>query len=205
MDFTALVQSQHDYFRTGATRPAAFREAALRKLRDAVLRNQRELEAAMAQDFRKPAAEVYMTETGMVLAEIRCHLRHLRAWAADKPVPAPLSQFPSRSFLSPEPYGSVLILAPWNYPIQLCLTPLVGAISAGNCAVVKPSAYTPATSRVLARLLSETFDPRSWPRSRADGRRTRRCSTSRSTTSSSRAPRPWAGSSWKRPRSASRP
>ena len=68
MDFTALVQSQHDYFRTGATRPAAFRETALRKLRDAVLRNQRELEAAMAQDFRKPAAEVYMTETGMVLA-----------------------------------------------------------------------------------------------------------------------------------------
>ena len=98
-------------------------------------------------------------QSPMVLAEIRCHLRHLRAWAADKPVPAPLSQFPSRSFLSPEPYGSVLILAPWNYPIQLCLTPLVGAISAGNCAVVKPSAYTPATSRVLARLLSETFDP----------------------------------------------
>jgi len=98
MDFTALVQSQHDYFRTGATRPAAFRETALRKLRDAVLRNQRELEAAMAQDFRKPAAEVYMTETGMVLAEIRCHLRHLRAWAADKPVPARSPSSPRAAF-----------------------------------------------------------------------------------------------------------
>lgn len=159
MDFTALVQSQHDYFLTGATRPVSFREAALRKLRTAILDNRQALELAMEQDFHKPAAEVYMTEIGMVLSEIRCHLRGLPVWAAEKPVPTPLSQFPARSFLSPEPYGSVLILAPWNYPIQLCLTPLVGAISAGNCAVVKPSAYTPATSRAIARLLSETFDP----------------------------------------------
>lgn len=79
----------------------------------------------------------------MVLDEIRFHLKHLRAWMRETRVPTPLAQFPSRSFCAPEPYGVCLILAPWNYPIQLCLEPLIGAISGGNCAVVKPSAYAP--------------------------------------------------------------
>ena len=125
----------------------------------AVQANERALAEAMAADFRKAPMEVYMTETGMVLDEIRFHLKHLRAWMRETRVPTPLAQFPSRSFRSPEPYGVCLILAPWNYPIQLCLEPLIGAISGGNCAVVKPSAYAPATSRALAKLLGETFDP----------------------------------------------
>ena len=95
----------------------------------------------------------------MVLDEIRFHLKHLRAWMRETRVPTPLAQFPSRSFRAPEPYGVCLILSRWNYPIQLCLEPLIGAISGGNCVVVKPSAYAPATSRALAKLLGETFDP----------------------------------------------
>lgn len=154
-----LVQAQRTYFETGATRSADFRLAALKKLQAAVQANERALAEAMAADFRKAPMEVYMTETGMVLDEIRFHLKHLRAWMRETRVPTPLAQFPSRSFRSPEPYGVCLILAPWNYPIQLCLEPLIGAISGGNCVVVKPSAYAPATSRALAKLLGETFEP----------------------------------------------
>ena len=154
-----LVQAQRTYFETGATRSADVRLAALKKLQAAVQANERALAEAMAADFRKAPMEVYMTETGMVLDEIRFHLKHLRAWMRETRVPTPLAQFPSRSFRSPEPYGVCLILAPWNYPIQLCLEPLIGAISGGNCAVVKPSAYAPATSRALAKLLGETFEP----------------------------------------------
>ena len=155
-----LVQAQRTYFETGATRSADFRLAALKKLQAAVQANERALAEAMAADFRKAPMEVYMTETGMVLDEIRFHLKHLRAWMRETRVPTPLAQFPSRSFRSPEPYGVCLILAPWNYPIQLCLEPLIGAISGGNCAVVKPSAYAPATSAAIAKLIRETFDAR---------------------------------------------
>ena len=100
-----------------------------------------------------------MCENGLVLEEIRFHLKHLRRWMKERRVPTPLAQFHARSFVSPEPYGVALILSPWNYPIQLCLSPLVGAISAGNCAVVKPSAYAPATSAAIAKVLGEAFPP----------------------------------------------
>ena len=154
-----LVQAQRAFFETGATRSADFRLAALERLQNAVRRHEDDLAAAMTADFRKAPLEVYMTETGLVLDEIRFHRKHLRRWMRETRVPTPLAQFPARSFRSPEPYGVCLIVAPWNYPIQLCLEPLIGAISGGNCAVVKPSAYAPATSRVLAELLGETFDP----------------------------------------------
>lgn len=95
----------------------------------------------------------------MVLEEIRCHRRHLAQWMRGKRAVTPAAQLPAKSFLSPEPYGVVLILAPWNYPIQLCLLPLVGAISAGNCAVIKPSAYAPAASTAIAQLIASVFDP----------------------------------------------
>lgn len=101
-----------------------------------------------------------MTETGMVLDEIRYHLKHLDSWLKQKTVRTPLAQFHAKSFVVPEPHGVTLIMSPWNYPIQLCLSPLVGAISGGNCAVVKPSAYTPNTSHALAKILGETFEPR---------------------------------------------
>lgn len=157
MNIQEIVQKQRATFQTGVTRPAAFRLDALKKLRAAVLRYEPKLNEALRADLNKPASEAYFTETGIVLEEIRFHIRRLRRWMRARTVPTPLAQFCSTSFRSPEPYGDVLIMAPWNYPVQLCLVPLVGAISAGNCAVVKPSAYAPATSRLLAQMLSEIF------------------------------------------------
>ena len=160
MDIQELVRAQRAYFDTGATRPYAFRLLQLKKLQQALRDNEQLLEQAMMQDFRKAPMEVYMCETGMVLEELRFHLKHLKGWMRERAVPTPLAQFPSKSFVSPEPYGVALIISPWNYPVQLCLSPLVGAISGGNCAVVKPSAYAPATSAAIAKLIRETFDAR---------------------------------------------
>ena len=160
MDIQELVRAQRAYFLSGATRPYAFRMEQLKKLQQALRSNEALLEQAMYQDFRKAPMEVYMCETGMVLEELRFHLKHLKGWMRERAVPTPLAQFPSKSFVSPEPYGVALIISPWNYPVQLCLSPLVGAISGGNCAIVKPSAYAPATSAAIAKLIAETFDPR---------------------------------------------
>ena len=160
MDIQELVRAQRTYFDTGVTRPYAFRLLQLKKLQQALRDNEQLLEQAMMQDFRKAPMEVYMCETGMVLEELRFHLKHLKGWMRERAVPTPLAQFPSKSFVSPEPYGVALIISPWNYPVQLCLSPLVGAISGGNCAVVKPSAYAPATSAAIAKLIRETFDAR---------------------------------------------
>lgn len=154
-----IVARQREYYFSGATRSLDFRREALRKLYDAVRKNETRIAKAMQADLHKHPLETYMCETGIVLDEIRFHLRHLKRWMKERSVPTPLAQFPSRSFISPEPYGVALIMTPWNYPIQLCLDPLIGAISGGNCAVVKPSAYAPATSRVIAEILSETFPP----------------------------------------------
>lgn len=160
MDIQELVRAQRAYFLSGATRPYAFRMEQLKKLQRALQTNEKLLEQAMYQDFRKAPMEVYMCETGMVLEEVRFHLKHLKGWMRERAVPTPLAQFHAKSFVSPEPYGVALIISPWNYPVQLCLSPLVGAISGGNCAVVKPSAYAPATSAAIAKLIAENFDPR---------------------------------------------
>ena len=160
MDIQELVRAQRAYFLSGATRSYAFRMERLKKLQRALQTNEKLLEQAMYQDFRKAPMEVYMCETGMVLEEVRFHLKHLKGWMRERAVPTPLAQFHAKSFVSPEPYGVALIISPWNYPVQLCLSPLVGAISGGNCAIVKPSAYAPATSAAIAKLIAETFDPR---------------------------------------------
>ena len=159
MNTEELVRAQRAYFETGVTRPLEFRLAQLRKLQRALQENEALLENAMYSDFRKAPMEVYMCETGMVLEEVRFHLKHLRSWMRERTVPTPLAQFHAKSFVSPEPYGVALIIAPWNYPVQLCLSPLVGAISGGNCAVLKPSAYAPATSAAIAKIIAQTFDP----------------------------------------------
>ena len=159
MEIQELAAQQRTYFNTGATRGAAFRRQALERLRAALLEHEEELNAALLADLNKAPAESYFTETGMVLEEMRFQLKHFEKWVRPRRVITPLAQFPSRGELLPEPYGCVLIMAPWNYPVQLCLTPLVGAIAAGNCAVVKPSAYAPARSAAIARLLGEIFPP----------------------------------------------
>ena len=157
MNFTELVEAQRIYFRSGATRSVEFRIAMLRKLQTALREREAEINDAMKADMNKSPSEVYMTETGMVREELRFHIRHVGGWMREQTVPTPLAQFRAKSFLSPEPKGVVLIMAPWNYPVQLCLEPLIGAISAGCTAVVKPSAYAPATSAALARLLGGIF------------------------------------------------
>lgn len=159
MDFHDIVARQRAYFERGGTRSPSFRAEALKKLRRAVLEHEALLSQAMKEDLNKPPFEAYMTETGIVLDEIRFHLRHLPRWVRPRRVATPVTQFHARSFVSPEPRGVALILSPWNYPVQLCLMPLIGAISGGNCAVVKPSAYAPATSRALAQMLGGVFQP----------------------------------------------
>lgn len=157
MDFTALVEKQRTFFRSGATRTAAFRLEMLRKLQTALRDQEVSINHALREDMNKCPSEVFMTETGLVLDELRFHINHVKKWMRPKRVPTPLAHFPSRSFVSPEPHGVALIMSPWNYPVLLCLEPLVGAISAGCTAVVKPSAYTPATSAVLSKILRSTY------------------------------------------------
>ncbi len=157
MDFSELVEKQRAYFRTGATRSLEFRLAMLKKLQAAIRDSAQLIEEALVKDMNKCPSETYMTETGILLDEIRYHIRHLAGWMKEKAVRTPLVQFPARSFISPEPFGVALIMSPWNYPVQLSLNPLVGAISAGCTAVVKPSVYAPASSAVVAKILRGAF------------------------------------------------
>ncbi len=157
MDFTELVAKQRAYFRTGATRSLEFRIAMLKKLQAAVRDNAQLIEEAMRKDMNKCPSETYMTETGILLDEIRFHIRHLAGWMKERTVRTPLAQFPARSFISPEPFGVALIMSPWNYPLQLSINPLIGAISAGCTAVVKPSVYAPAASAAVAQILRGAF------------------------------------------------
>lgn len=158
MNIAELVAKQRAYFETGATRTLEFRLEALRKLQAAMRRNEELIFDALKRDLNKAPMESYMCENGIVLEEIRYHLKHLTKWIRNRPVPTPMAQFHAKSFVAPEPHGVALIMSPWNYPIQLCLCPVVGAISGGNCVVVKPSAYAPATSAAIAKVLGETFD-----------------------------------------------
>jgi len=159
MSIEEIVKNQRSYYMTGATRSLGFRLAALCKLQQAVRDHEEQICDALLKDLNKQPFESYMAEIGMVLDEVRFHIRHLPRWIKDKRVPTPLVQFHAVSFISPEPYGVALIMAPWNYPILLCLDPLIGAISAGNCAVIKPSAYTPATSQVIADIVKTLYPP----------------------------------------------
>lgn len=159
MNISSVVARQRVYFESGATRSLSFRLDALRKLQKAMQANETLIADAMQSDLNKSPFESYMTETGMVLDEIRFHLKHLPRWIKTKKVPTPLSQFHAKSLIVPEPFGVTLIMSPWNYPIQLCLSPVVGAISGGNCAVIKPSAYAPETSRAIGKIIGDTFPP----------------------------------------------
>ncbi len=152
-----LLAQQRRYFQSGATLPIAFRISMLQKLLGAVHRYEAEISAALTADLGKSDFEGFMCEIGMVRSEIRHMIRHVKRFAAKKTVATPLAQFPSRSYLQPTPYGTVLIMSPWNYPFLLTIGPLVDAIAAGNTAVVKPSAYSPATSAIVAKLIRECF------------------------------------------------
>ena len=159
MNIHEIVENQRRYFETGATLPVAFRLQMLKKLQDALTRREAEIAAALSADLGKSAYESYMCETGLVLSEIRYLLRHTPRLAKGRSVPTPLAQFAARSYEQPTPYGATLIMSPWNYPLLLTLDPLADAIAAGNTAVVKPSAYAPATSALLAKLIRACYPP----------------------------------------------
>ena len=157
MNIHETVQAQRAYFNTGATLPVSFRLEMLRKLRDAVDRRERDLADALSADLGKSAYESFMCEIGLARTEITYMLRHTRRLAGERTVRTPLAQFAARSFRKPSPYGNTLIMSPWNYPILLTLDPLADAIAAGNTAVVKPSAYAPAASALLAEIIGDCF------------------------------------------------
>ncbi len=157
MDFTAAVARQRAFFQTGATRAQAFRRDQLQRLHDAVQQREAVLTAALHTDLRKSPTEAYSTEIGLVLSEIRHALRHLSAWMGPHRGRIPLLAWPGRGWIQPEPYGVALIIGPWNYPLQLVLSPLVGAIAAGNGAVLKPSELAPATAQAVTELVRDTF------------------------------------------------
>ena len=153
------LDRQRAYFDSGATRPLPRREAALRRLLRALEQSEGDLLAALERDLGKHPFEGYETEVGLVRQHLRYTLSHLRRWAGPKLAAVSPLHFPAGAFIRPESRGLVLIIAPWNYPVQLCLIPLIDAIAAGNCAVLKPSAYAPATSRVLRELVESCFAP----------------------------------------------
>ena len=154
-----LLVSQRNYFMSGATLSVNFRIAMLKKLYSAVKKNEAEIEEALTKDLGKSAFEGFMCEVGLVLSEISYMIKHVKKFAAEKTVYTPLAQFASRSYKKPTPYGNVLIMSPWNYPFLLTIDPLANAIAAGNTAIVKPSAYSPATSDVVAKIIGECFAP----------------------------------------------
>ena len=156
---TEIVARQRAFFATGATLDVNYRVTALKKLRQALTDNETAIAEALKQDLGKSATEGYMCETGLVINEISYMLRHIRRFAREKTVPTPLVQFHSRSYQKPCPYGVTLIMSPWNYPLLLTLDPLADALAAGNTAVIKPSAYSPATSALLQKLIGDIFPP----------------------------------------------
>jgi len=156
---SALVQSQRAYFNSGATRDIPFRRKMLLKLKKAILSREEEILAALHTDLGKSDFEAFTTEIILVLNEIQFMLRHYKKWAKPERQPAGIFNFPAKARIYHDPHGVCLIMSPWNYPFQLAMMPLVGAIACGNTAILKPSAYASATEQLIARMIAETFTP----------------------------------------------
>ena len=159
LEIMALVERQRAYYRSGETIPAEFRVRQLKRLYDTVKKYQNEINHALTSDLGKSSYEGFMCESGLVLTEISYMIKHTKKLAKPKRVRTPLAQFPSKSYVQPVPYGNTLIMSPWNYPFLLTLDPLASAIAAGNTAIVKPSAYSPATSKIVEKIVAECFPP----------------------------------------------
>ena len=152
-----LLADQRKYFQRGATLSVDFRIDMLKRLYGTVKKYEKEIEAALTKDLGKSEFEGFMCEAGLALTEISYLIRHTRRFAREKTVWTPLAQFASRSYQKPTPYGNTLIMSPWNYPFLLTIEPLAAAIAAGNTAIVKPSAYSPATSKIVEKVVRESF------------------------------------------------
>jgi acyl-CoA reductase-like NAD-dependent aldehyde dehydrogenase len=162
MDLEAQIRSQlqrqRDFFATGQTQELEFRLTHLRTLKQQLIAYQEQILEAVHVDLHKPPVEAYAVEVGAV-KEINFALKHLKSWMRPRGAAISLEMFPGRARVYPEPLGVALIIGPWNYPLQLMISPLVGAIAAGNCAILKPSELAPATSQVVANLIRDSFDP----------------------------------------------
>lgn len=154
-----ILQLQRDFYDNGATIPVSFRKKQLKNLYQAVQKYRPQIEEALKKDLGKSSYESFMCEIGLVLSEISYMIRHVKKFSKRKTVYTPLAQFASHSYVQPVPYGNTLIMSPWNYPFLLSIDPLVDAIAAGNTAIIKPSAYSPATSKVIEMLVKECFSP----------------------------------------------
>ena len=158
MKISDLVNKQRDYYNLGETRKYENRRKALKQLYNGIVANENNIKEALLKDLNKASGEAYLSEIGVTLKEIRYLLKHLKKFMKNKRVRTEITNFPAKSFISPFPYGVTLIMSPWNYPIYLTLAPLAGAIAAGNTVVIKPSNYSPATSDVIEKLISETYN-----------------------------------------------
>ena len=153
-----IVRMQKNYFASGQTLSINFRVDALKKLKRAIIANEKKIEQALKNDLGKSSFEGYMCEIGLVLSEITYMIKHVRLFAKDKKVKTPIVHFAARSFIKPMPYGITLIISPWNYPFLLALEPLVDSIAAGNTAIIKPSEYSVQTSALIKKIISSIFD-----------------------------------------------
>ena len=154
---TSLLEKQRKYYKSGATIPVKFRIEQLKKLYATVKKYQTEINDALTSDLGKSHFEGFMCESGLVLSEISYMIRHTKKFAKRKTVATPITNFASHSFKQPVPYGNTLIMSPWNYPFLLTIDPLADAIAAGNTAIAKPSAYSPATSKIIEKIITECF------------------------------------------------
>ncbi|EGT3599446.1 aldehyde dehydrogenase [Clostridium perfringens] len=152
------INKQREYFSTGETKDINFRIEKLKKLRDVLKSEEEKVFEALKKDLMKSSFESYVTEVAMVYDEINMHIKNIKKWSKKRRVKTPLVQFPAKSFIQLEPYGVVLIIGPFNYPFMLTMDPLIGAIAAGNTAVIKPSESAPETSKILKEMLEKVFD-----------------------------------------------
>jgi aldehyde dehydrogenase (NAD+) len=159
VDLSVHVKGMREYHRGGDTLPYAFRIEQLKKLKDAIVTYQDEILDALHKDLNKSHFEGFLTEVGIVILEIKDTIKHLKKWMKVKKVKTPLTLFKAKSYLYPEPYGVVLIMSPWNYPFQLAIAPLVGAIAAGNVSVLKVSPDAPYTSEITKKMIESIFEP----------------------------------------------
>ncbi|MEI6085174.1 MAG: aldehyde dehydrogenase family protein, partial [Verrucomicrobiota bacterium] len=157
MDCAPLIARQRQYFQTGATRPLAYRQEQLRRLQAAIESREAALLDALHADLHKSPHEAYTSEIGFILSDLSHALKHLPDWITPQRRGLPLMAWPGRAAVHTEPFGVALIIGPWNYPLQLLFAPLVGAIAAGNCVVLKPSEFAPHTAAVIAKLIADTF------------------------------------------------
>ncbi|PKE61162.1 aldehyde dehydrogenase [Macrococcoides caseolyticum] len=153
------TQNVRDFFQTQSTKDIKFRKKYLKALKKSIKKHESDILDALKSDLGKNKVEAYATEVGFVMKELSYIIKELKNWAKTKSVTTPMMQFPAKSFIKYEPYGTVLIIGPFNYPFQLVMSPLIGALAAGNCAVVKPSEMTPQTSMVVQEILEEVFPP----------------------------------------------